>query len=177
MFVCCWQSVGRRAIESEAAVSLPCETAAKHMIRAIAKSWDIGAAVGSVGKLLTWPAGGCFRAKMDFPPTYPLYPPKLKFETPIFHPNSTQHFPLTDGCILIHAQSTPPAKFASQSSILQKTINTDTKRLVSAGHLYSHLRPSSFPLSACSAARTTSRLQISTLEDCGGKTGKSSRRK
>ena len=31
--------------------------------------------------------GGCFRAKMTFPPNYPLYPPKMKFETPIFHPN------------------------------------------------------------------------------------------
>lgn len=32
-------------------------------------------------------SGGCFRAKMIFPPNYPLYPPKMKFETPIFHPN------------------------------------------------------------------------------------------
>lgn len=24
---------------------------------------------------------------MTFPPNYPLYPPKMKFETPIFHPN------------------------------------------------------------------------------------------
>jgi len=31
--------------------------------------------------------GGCFKAKMTFPPNYPLYPPKMKFETPIFHPN------------------------------------------------------------------------------------------
>jgi ubiquitin-conjugating enzyme E2 G1 len=32
-------------------------------------------------------AGGCFRARMKFPPTYPHLPPTLKFETPIFHPN------------------------------------------------------------------------------------------
>ena len=31
--------------------------------------------------------GGYFKAKMTFPPNYPLYPPKMKFETPIFHPN------------------------------------------------------------------------------------------
>ena len=37
--------------------------------------------------LITRQTGGCFRAKMTFPPNYPLYPPKMKFETPIFHPN------------------------------------------------------------------------------------------
>ncbi|QIW97295.1 hypothetical protein AMS68_002813 [Peltaster fructicola] len=31
--------------------------------------------------------GGIFKAKMVFPPNYPLYPPTLSFETPIFHPN------------------------------------------------------------------------------------------
>lgn len=33
-------------------------------------------------------AGGFFRARLSFPPEYPLLPPKMKFETPIFHPNS-----------------------------------------------------------------------------------------
>lgn len=39
--------------------------------------------------LLNFPpfTGGIFRARMTFPPTYPHQPPKLKFETPIFHPN------------------------------------------------------------------------------------------
>ncbi|KAK5175642.1 Ubiquitin-conjugating enzyme E2 15 [Saxophila tyrrhenica] len=31
--------------------------------------------------------GGCFRARLKFPPTYPHLPPTMKFETPIFHPN------------------------------------------------------------------------------------------
>jgi len=31
--------------------------------------------------------GGFFRARLAFPPEYPLLPPKMKFETPIFHPN------------------------------------------------------------------------------------------
>ena len=31
--------------------------------------------------------GGCFRAKLVFPSEYPLMPPKMKFVTPIFHPN------------------------------------------------------------------------------------------
>ena len=34
-------------------------------------------------------SGGFFRARLSFPPEYPLLPPKMKFETPIFHPNST----------------------------------------------------------------------------------------
>ncbi|KAL9623554.1 MAG: hypothetical protein Q9160_002235 [Pyrenula sp. 1 TL-2023] len=32
--------------------------------------------------------GGNFRAVLRFPPEYPHLPPKMKFETPIFHPNS-----------------------------------------------------------------------------------------
>ena len=39
--------------------------------------------------------GGCFKAKMTFPPNYPLYPPKMKFETPIFHPNGKFPRPYT----------------------------------------------------------------------------------
>lgn len=31
--------------------------------------------------------GGFFRARLSFPHEYPLMPPKMKFETPIFHPN------------------------------------------------------------------------------------------
>lgn len=31
--------------------------------------------------------GGVFRTRMSFPSEYPHLPPKMKFETPIFHPN------------------------------------------------------------------------------------------
>ncbi|KAF2091500.1 ubiquitin-conjugating enzyme [Saccharata proteae CBS 121410] len=31
--------------------------------------------------------GGFFKARLSFPSEYPLLPPKMKFETPIFHPN------------------------------------------------------------------------------------------
>jgi len=31
--------------------------------------------------------GGFFRARLSFPKEYPLLPPKMKFETPIWHPN------------------------------------------------------------------------------------------
>jgi ubiquitin-conjugating enzyme E2 G1 len=33
-------------------------------------------------------SGGFFRARLTFPTEYPLLPPKMRFETPIFHPNS-----------------------------------------------------------------------------------------
>ena len=42
--------------------------------------------------------GGFFRARLSFPPEYPLMPPKMKFETPIFHPNI---YPNGDVCISI----------------------------------------------------------------------------
>lgn len=32
--------------------------------------------------------GGFFRARLLFPPEYPHMPPKMKFESPLFHPNS-----------------------------------------------------------------------------------------
>ena len=35
----------------------------------------------------TTPPGGFFRTILQFPHTYPHMPPKMKFETPIFHPN------------------------------------------------------------------------------------------
>lgn len=30
---------------------------------------------------------GTFRATLSFPSTYPMNPPKMKFTTPVFHPN------------------------------------------------------------------------------------------
>ena len=45
--------------------------------------------VHSKGRL-TFLTGGFFRARLTFPEDYPLMPPKMKFESPIFHPNSIQ---------------------------------------------------------------------------------------
>ncbi|KAF2138478.1 uncharacterized protein K452DRAFT_321051 [Aplosporella prunicola CBS 121167] len=42
--------------------------------------------------------GGFFRTRLSFPPEYPLLPPKMKFETPIFHPNI---YPTGEVCISI----------------------------------------------------------------------------
>jgi ubiquitin-protein ligase len=43
----------------------------------------------AVFKLTNMSLGGFFRARLSFPTEYPLMPPKMRFETPIFHPNST----------------------------------------------------------------------------------------
>ena len=42
--------------------------------------------------------GGIFNAKMKFPEDYPDKPPKMKFVTPIWHPNV---YPNGDVCISI----------------------------------------------------------------------------
>ncbi|KAG0371193.1 MAG: ubiquitin-conjugating enzyme/RWD-like protein [Linnemannia gamsii] len=42
--------------------------------------------------------GGFFKAKMTFPDEYPLMPPKLKFLTPMYHPNV---YPDGEVCISI----------------------------------------------------------------------------
>ena len=34
-------------------------------------------------------AGGVFLAKLVFPHDYPLSPPKMRFQSDMFHPNST----------------------------------------------------------------------------------------
>ncbi|KAK0463084.1 ubiquitin-conjugating enzyme/RWD-like protein [Desarmillaria tabescens] len=52
--------------------------------------------------------GGVFSAKLTFPTDYPLSPFKMKFEPPLFHPNST--FPLRvypDGNVCISILHTP----------------------------------------------------------------------
>jgi ubiquitin-conjugating enzyme E2 G1 len=36
-------------------------------------------------------SGGFFKARLSFPKDYPLNPPKLRFETKIWHPNSELH--------------------------------------------------------------------------------------
>ncbi|KAI9825707.1 MAG: Ubiquitin-conjugating enzyme E2 15 [Thelocarpon impressellum] len=42
--------------------------------------------------------GGFFRARLSFPKEFPHLPPKMKFETPIFHPNI---YPSGEVCISI----------------------------------------------------------------------------
>jgi ubiquitin-conjugating enzyme E2 G1 len=42
--------------------------------------------------------GGVWNATLTFPPEYPLLPPKMKFTTPLYHPNI---YPNGDVCISI----------------------------------------------------------------------------
>ena len=44
--------------------------------------------------------GGVFSARLSFPPTYPLEPPTMRFDPPIFHPNGTSMH-LTRQCTLM----------------------------------------------------------------------------
>ena len=52
--------------------------------------------------------GGCFRSLLHFPSEYPHMPPKMKFVTPIWHPNSESFFrvcsflSVTDCLVLVY---------------------------------------------------------------------------
>ncbi|KAI3477315.1 hypothetical protein L1887_61000 [Cichorium endivia] len=59
------------------------------------------------------PAGGVFSARLTFPASYPLEPPTMRFEPPIFHPNV-----YADGlvCIsILHAPGDDPNMYESSS--------------------------------------------------------------
>ena len=94
-------------------------------------------------------SGGCFRAKMTFPPNYPLYPPKMKFETPIFHPNGKSTGTRSIIQRLTSRQSTRAATSAFPSSTLPKKTNTATRKPASAGHPSFHPRLSFYRSSVC----------------------------
>ncbi|EEB90992.1 hypothetical protein MPER_10725 [Moniliophthora perniciosa FA553] len=45
--------------------------------------------------------GGFFKARLSFPPEFPLLPPKMRFMTPMWHPNI---YPDGVGCVsILHA--------------------------------------------------------------------------
>ncbi|KAN0063022.1 ubiquitin conjugating enzyme Ubc7/UbcP3 [Thecaphora frezii] len=57
--------------------------------------------------------GGVFAARLSFPPSYPLEPPTMRFDPPIFHPNV-----YADGlvCIsILHAPGDDPNMYESSS--------------------------------------------------------------
>ena len=76
------------------------------------------------GDLLRWEAlidgpegspyeGGVFRAILEFPPSYPMQPPTMRFVSPVFHPNIG-----ADGkvCIsILHAPGDDPLHYESRS--------------------------------------------------------------
>ena len=61
--------------------------------------------------------GGFFKARLSFPEDFPLNPPKMRFITPMWHPNSTlSNLQLPRICVLTPAvQFTPMVSFASRS--------------------------------------------------------------
>lgn len=82
--------------------------------------------------------GGFFRAQLSFPKDYPHAPPKMKFETPIWHPNSTALFTFFSQLKTNPKQSTKPVLYASRSSIHQKKTAPATNLPMSDGHLFKH---------------------------------------
>lgn len=44
--------------------------------------------------------GGFFRASLSFPQDYPMMPPKMKFETKIFHPNGKLIYAASTCCTI-----------------------------------------------------------------------------
>ncbi|UZJ51524.1 hypothetical protein CBS101457_000844 [Exobasidium rhododendri] len=57
--------------------------------------------------------GGVFSARLTFPPTYPLEPPTMKFDPPLFHPNV---YPDGTVCIsILHAAGDDPNMYESSS--------------------------------------------------------------
>ncbi|WFD30259.1 E2 ubiquitin-conjugating enzyme [Malassezia sp. CBS 17886] len=61
--------------------------------------------------------GGVFSARLSFPPTYPLEPPTMRFDPPIFHPNAHTTV-YSDGlvCIsILHAAGDDPNMYESSA--------------------------------------------------------------
>eukprot|EP01097_Dermamoeba_algensis_P000944 TRINITY_DN134_c0_g1_i3.p1 TRINITY_DN134_c0_g1~~TRINITY_DN134_c0_g1_i3.p1 ORF type:complete len:180 (-),score=27.68 TRINITY_DN134_c0_g1_i3:333-806(-) len=67
--------------------------------------------------------GGAFTALLKFPKDYPLNPPKMIFQTPMWHPNSIIWFSILSNfsyCFLCSLKFTRMEKFASASFIHQE---------------------------------------------------------
>lgn len=118
--------------------------------------------------MLTHHTGGFFRARLTFPTEYPLLPPKMRFETPIFHPNS--EFPIH--LLLCFFNQPTPQSIRTEMSVFrsctpQKKTNTVMNPPLSAGHPSKPPKPFFSPSYPCSPAPTTSRLRTSRLPACG----------
>lgn len=65
--------------------------------------------------------GGLFRLTMKIPDNYPQYPPKVKFDTPVFHPNIYTN---GDICLdLLQSQWSPQNTIASILISIQSLLN------------------------------------------------------
>ena len=98
--------------------------------------------------------GGFFKARLSFPPEFPLLPPKMRFITPMWHPNSqclwlaasaslTFFSVYSDGTVCVsilvsqcqYRLKSEPTFLMLQSTHLG-TINTGTKMLANGGCRY-----------------------------------------
>ncbi|EDR09688.1 uncharacterized protein LACBIDRAFT_190123 [Laccaria bicolor S238N-H82] len=60
--------------------------------------------------------GGVFAAKLTFPSDYPLSPFKMKFDPPLFHPNSTKFYADGNVCIsILHTPGDDPTMYEQAS--------------------------------------------------------------
>lgn len=107
--------------------------------------------------------GGVFSARLSFPPTYPLEPPTMRFDPPIFHPNGVCAYVLTsvypDGlvCIsILHAAGDDPN---SASRLLLWLTWQCTSPLRSVGRPCSRLKKFCCRCSACLPSRTSRAVQ------------------
>ena len=66
--------------------------------------------------------GGIFNCKMIFPETYPDQPPKMKFVTPVWHPNV---YPNGDVCIsILHPPGDDPTNVQETAAMRWNPIHT-----------------------------------------------------
>lgn len=71
--------------------------------------------------------GGFYRAHLIFPPEYPHLPPKMTFQTPIFHPNGTVHIQDPPPPLLSSPSPKPSPK--TKQTLKQTHANTNTHSL------------------------------------------------
>jgi ubiquitin-conjugating enzyme E2 G1 len=87
--------------------------------------WEVMLMIGDDCKFY---GGGFFKAKLSFPTDYPLSPPKMKFITPIWHPNI-----YTDGNVCISILHPPEEDKYGYEDISERwlPIHTPTSILLS----------------------------------------------
>lgn len=78
-----------------------------------------------------WYLGGCFIATMDFPPDYPINPPKMRFVSEMWHPNSTYNL-----AIIVTMQYTRTAMSVYQYYTLLVMMNTVMRAAPRDGDLW-----------------------------------------